>query len=244
MPDGAKVLRIIHVQAPPVDLRAVVLAGEAGDANLTACLLYLLVASDGGAPVEVPKLSKAFNVSDFTVTRWFRRLSKLGILVVRVTGDGILAAEIKLKRGLGAVENPEKHGLGGSGEHIEDAVVYAAGTNGNGMSLTQQARLLIAKNTLENCPTLTERAMNHHGSTHEVKMCLEKIVRNALFDSIDIPAELMNADAWVLRKSYKDMPKFLVNWFRKEAKKKKPLKNVNAAPSGKYEKLQAAARGA
>lgn len=227
-------LNLIHVRSEQPDLREIILAGEAGDANLTACLLYLLVASNAdkvGGVVEVSKMATAFSVGDFTVTRWIRRLAKMGLVVVRLSGHATMNLEIKLKRGLGDSKN-----LPGRAPESLDA-----------FNFTQRARLIDALEAMKNCPTLVERAARHgnnpfKGAPGLLKM-LDKTVLNPLFDGLDLSRELMNADAWVQRKQYNDMPKFLVNWLRRAAKKIEPKRNANAAAPGKYDAAQAAAKG-
>lgn len=240
-------LKVIQVKAAPADLRAIILAGEAKDANLTACLLYLLVASENSAAVEVAAMARAYGVSPHSVTRWVRRLSKLGLLVVRLGGEGLVVVEVRLKKGLGAVEATadELKGLGGSGEHVHDAVVYATGAIPSAaLSATASARLGAAFQVFESLPIAPRRELVRSGSLDKIYAMLKAVVANPLFDGLNLGNELKHADAWLVRKAYSDMPKYLMNWLRKEAAKKKPLANANAAPTGKYAAAQASARGA
>lgn len=228
-------LKYIHVKPETPDLRAIVLAGEAEDANLTSCLLYLLVGGDSGGMVEVSNMAEAYGVGDFTITRWLRRLSKLGLIVVRLSGDGMLELDVKLRVGLGPVENPPVPKV--YAERLE-----RLGGSGDGFDATQGARLVAAWEAFVGAPTMAERSAGTE-KIHAMRKMLEKVVKNALFDGLNLPDEIRHADAWVIRKPYKDMPKFLMNWLRREAAKKKPFKNTNAAPAGKYAAAQAAARG-
>lgn len=235
--------RIIHVKAQDVDVAAMFADPPAKDANLMACLAYLIVSSREAGVITTTEMAKAYNVSDFTVLRWVKRLSELRLLVVSVSVDGQITVSLRLKGNGNGSKEGVSAALGGTEPEVLSKNASASpplpptGNKYNqAISISQKSRLDQAVETYLSC-----RIIHVRSDFKAIEKFLTNVVTNPMFDKVDLKRELLDAEAFLVRKPYRDMVKYLSNWFRRAAKAKRPLKNVNAVPAGKYDALQRAA---
>lgn len=244
--------RIIHVKAQDVDVRSLFAKPPAKDANLMACLGYLAACEEGVTTTS--EMGRAFNVSDFTVLRWLKSLSKLGLVVVSLSVDGQVTVGLRVGTKDNGNGNGSREGNKLGGTEPEGLSKNASGRQPSPpatpspakeiktkhdivLSITQQHRYDKAMMAYERCSAVRQR-----GNPLKVSQMLMAVVKNPMFDKLDIEREMFDADAFLVRKNYTDMVKYLMNWFRRSAKSKRTLKNVNEVPSGKYDALARAAR--
>lgn len=253
--------KVVKVNAAGIDVAALIRHAEAKDANLMACLAYFVVASCGTGFVTYEQVAAAYNVTEWTVSRWVERLEELGLLELTSGGKGVIIANVLSKFAYtdGDMECQAK---------VDEKGVItelACGVSKNaksapppqtpppakddkkvemmGLDSLKFERFDLAYKTLLKCDTMMERVKRY--GEKKVKQVLVSIVKNPMFDKLQLDREMLDAEAWLVQKSkgYTDIGRFLMNWVRNSAKAKaKTTATPNAAVKGKYDALQSKAK--
>lgn len=282
--------RTLQINADGVDAEAVLLAHEARDAQLVACLAYLLVAAERTKDrlVTYSQVAVAYNVTTWTVARWLVKLERLELVAIRGENDGFAEVTVRPVKTLVLHPGVKKLADGfkgpwttpaqdevGSRRRVsasQEPQIAPAGQEGGGKLAAAPSKPddprpfrhvpknlfpgpaalgVVANSRLEGAVECfrASRLADVARSIPEALAFLTQVVKNPLFDKLDLPREILDADAWLAARPKErrpDQAKYLSNWLRKSAAAlKAPLRNVNVAPrAGKYDGLSARARGA
>jgi predicted transcriptional regulator len=258
----------ISVATKGTSLERMALDCKAKDAQVMACALTIhALASrlhDGNGAVSMAEVGEMFNVSVFSVSRWLRRMAEVGIVHITDGGMGYLNVEF-----IGPVDKTKAdngNGVpGGEGqskiasplpppptpptprirEHQRgpDKVQQSKTIEKYGASVKMDHEVLglTEQNRLDSVRCAVEQTTRIKlGDMDDVAKLLRSVVKNPMFNGLDLVAQVRDADAWLVttRKKYTDMAKYLGNWLRRAAKAKRS--NVNPLPQAdKYDKFKA-----
>lgn len=250
---------VMIVRANPGGLQQTVLQADAKDANLTFCLAYLIARSFGDNVISIDDMAAKVRVSNYTLKRWVRTLAGMGLVSfknapgqawdIEVGKYGKPVANRTLPRQRSPrkerVENATAKGSDGKNDTVGSPPTPPSVTDSTSkpvsktvLSISEQSRLDSAISAYSATVIINERA----GGEFATKT-LVSVVKNKLFDGIDLAHEIRQADAWLTqsKKKYTDMDRYFVNWLRNCARRKKQAtpSNANPAPAkGKYDEIE------